>query len=242
MTSERRASRICSGRGPAQTESWIIAWTRVLASMRAPRCAGAAMSRAVLNPIPDCPALSVAWHVANPPLGRCCIQVVHVVDDFRFSVGSAQLRLCHWQRRIPAEKTAPRLGGTMSPSSMYHKSARPPFICNGCCGSSVSVSFSGAPSWKLAVSCTLVAWSACNRCSSDGSSTPIHGRLPAACRAVMPPTFQGLGCTPDGRRRQLALHLNPSALVGALLVQHEFSCFGDDSHQRDARHSRHRED
>ena len=64
---------------------------------------------------------------------------------------------------------------------MYHWSAKPPFFCNACCESSAPVSFSGPPSWKLAASCTLVAWSACNRCSSDGSSTPIHGRLPAAC-------------------------------------------------------------
>ena len=68
----------------------------------------------------------------------------------------------------------------MSPSSKYHRAARPPFFCNAS-----PVSFSGPPSWKLTVSCTLVAWSARNRRASDGSSTPIHGRLPAACRAAM---------------------------------------------------------
>ena len=45
---------------PAQTASWIIAWMRGLAAMRAPRCAGAAMSRALMYQIPDWPALSVA--------------------------------------------------------------------------------------------------------------------------------------------------------------------------------------
>ena len=34
--------------------------------------------------------------------------------------------------------------------------------------------FSGPPNWKLAVSCSLTAWSACKRCASEGSSIPIH--------------------------------------------------------------------
>ena len=72
----------------------------------------------------------------------------------------------------------------MTPSSMYQRSAKPPFFCNACCGLSASASFSGPPSWKLAVSCTLAAWSACNHCGSEGSSTPIHGMLPAACCAA----------------------------------------------------------
>ena len=88
---------------------------------------------------------------------------------------------------------------------MYHRSAKPPFFCNAFCG--------------LADSCTLPAWSACNRCSSDGSSTPIHGRLCAA--TFLPPASLRPGCTPGSRRRLLALHLDPSALAGALLVQHE---------------------
>ena len=46
------------GRGPAKAAS--IAWTRGLAAMRAPRCAGAAMYRALLYPIPDWSALNVA--------------------------------------------------------------------------------------------------------------------------------------------------------------------------------------
>ena len=43
MTSERRASKICSGRRPAHASCWIIAWLRGLAAMRAPqmcRCSG----------------------------------------------------------------------------------------------------------------------------------------------------------------------------------------------------------
>ena len=60
MTSERRASRICSG---VQTASRITAWMGGLAAMRAPRCAGATMSRALLNPIPDWPAPRVCHAV-----------------------------------------------------------------------------------------------------------------------------------------------------------------------------------
>ena len=60
MTAVRRVSRRCSGRRPAQTASWIIAWMRGLAAVSAPKCARAAMSRALLYPIPDWPALSVA--------------------------------------------------------------------------------------------------------------------------------------------------------------------------------------
>ena len=60
MTSERRASRICSGRRLAQTASRIIAWMRGLAAVSAPRCTRAAMSHALLNPIPEWPVLRVA--------------------------------------------------------------------------------------------------------------------------------------------------------------------------------------
>ena len=54
-------------------------------------------------------------HVADPPLKSRCIQVVHVVDDFCFSGGSAPLRSAptlRWRRRIPAGKPAPRSGDT----------------------------------------------------------------------------------------------------------------------------------
>ena len=209
--------RGCFGRRPAVAPSWIIAWMRGLTAVGAPKCAGAATSRALLYPIPDS-ALSVAcvtlssvkpgksrsrdrwpnlvvdfcsplflndsvalhsqdvvdaansqtlpeagkfrlrvltqlnslvhgandiclgrelarfelsWsnrdsergassgsrgdfghvlHVANPPLKRHCIQVVHAVDDFCFSVGSAALRLWRWRRRLPASTSAPRSG------------------------------------------------------------------------------------------------------------------------------------
>ena len=37
------------------TASWIVAWMRGLAAMRAPRCTGPAMSRALLFPILDWP-------------------------------------------------------------------------------------------------------------------------------------------------------------------------------------------
>ena len=46
-------SRSCFGRRPAKTASWIIAWMRSWTAMRAPNCAGAAMSRALLHPVPD---------------------------------------------------------------------------------------------------------------------------------------------------------------------------------------------
>ena len=77
------------------------------------------------------------------------------------------------------------------------------------------VSFSGPPSWKFSDS-----WSI-----SAGSFTPIRGRVPAACRAAMLPRVSAVtiprpGCTPGGRQRLLALHLDTSALAGALPVQH----------------------
>ena len=60
MTAARRVSKGFFGRKLSRTASGIIAWTRGLAAVRASRCAGAAMSRDVLRPIPDWPALSVA--------------------------------------------------------------------------------------------------------------------------------------------------------------------------------------
>ena len=39
MTAARRVSRVCSGRRPAQTASWIVAWMRGFAAVRAPKCA-----------------------------------------------------------------------------------------------------------------------------------------------------------------------------------------------------------
>ena len=54
VTAAKRVSRGCIGKRPAVTPSWIIAWLRGLAAMSAPRCAGAAMSRTLLYPIPDC--------------------------------------------------------------------------------------------------------------------------------------------------------------------------------------------
>ena len=74
----------------------------------------------------------------------------------------------------------------MSPSSMYHKSTKPPFFCSTCPGS-LAVSFSFPPNRKLTVSCSLTACSACRRWNSEGSSTPIDGRLPHACRAATRP-------------------------------------------------------
>ena len=59
-----------------------------------------------------CGGFGQAPNVANFPLRRCCVQVGHEVEDFRFSVSSAQRRLWHWQRRSPEEKVAPGLGDT----------------------------------------------------------------------------------------------------------------------------------
>ena len=75
----------------------------------------------------------------------------------------------------------------MSAPSMYHKFAKPPFFCSTCRGSLSPASFSGPPSWKLAVSCSLTQCSPSKRWNSKGSSTPIHGRLPDACRAATRP-------------------------------------------------------
>ena len=60
MTAAMRVSRSCFGRRSAKTASWIIAWMRDFAAVKASKCAGAAMSRALLYPILDWPALSVA--------------------------------------------------------------------------------------------------------------------------------------------------------------------------------------
>ena len=110
------------------------------------------------------------------------------MDDFRFLWGSVLLQLWHSRRRIPVGKTAPRSGDTqMSPSSMYHRSARPPFFFNACRGSSAPMNFPGPPNWKLAVSCYLTEWSAGRRFGCEGSSEPIHERLPDACWAVTRP-------------------------------------------------------
>ena len=249
---------------PAQTASWIIALMRGLAAMRAPRCACAAMSRALLKPIPDWPAgaegrlcrdvlcetreepferplpdlvvdvcsplflqcvavnpedvvatadsqtiseegelrlrvlaeleafvhrsndvclaqelvrddlprsnsdsegdaaigvcggLGHVPHVTNSPLGWSCVQIVLVVDDFRFSVGSAALQLSHWRRRVH--------GVTI---------VRIPLICQASAFLQrvLRVVGTGELCWaaKLEV-CRF-----------------LQGRVPAACRAVMLP-------------------------------------------------------
>ena len=148
MTAGRRDSRGCFGRRPAQTASWIIAWVRGLAVMRAPRCAGAPMSRGLLYPIPDWPASSVA-----------CVTLS--------SVRPGKSRSC-----IP-------LRGL------------------------------------LAIAVVL----------KDRQHQPMGGWLPPAARlrvvAFLPPPCPEPGCTPEGHRRLLVLHHDPSALTGALLVQHE---------------------
>ena len=53
--------RSCFGRRPAQTASWITAWMRDFAATRDPKCAAAAMSRALFYPIPDWLTLRVAY-------------------------------------------------------------------------------------------------------------------------------------------------------------------------------------
>ena len=56
----------------------------------------------------NCGDFGHVLHVADPPLGRRSIQIVHVVDDFCFLRGSAPLRLRRRRRLIPAERAAPR--------------------------------------------------------------------------------------------------------------------------------------
>ena len=51
---------VASVEGQPRTASWNIAWMRGLAALRAARFAGAAVSRALLYPLPDWLALSVA--------------------------------------------------------------------------------------------------------------------------------------------------------------------------------------
>ena len=51
----------------------------------------------------NCRGSGQAPHVADSPLGWRCIQMIHVVDDFRL-VGSAPLRLWRWRHRNPAKK------------------------------------------------------------------------------------------------------------------------------------------
>ena len=72
MTAARRVSRGYDGGRPAKTASWIIAWMRGLAA----KCAGAAMSRALLYPIPDWPA-DVSTKKFGPAPKRCKMTRVH---------------------------------------------------------------------------------------------------------------------------------------------------------------------
>ena len=64
-----RASKSCSSKSPAVVASRIMSKIRDLPAVRAPRCAGRATSRALLWPIPDWLALSVAcsWLSSENP-------------------------------------------------------------------------------------------------------------------------------------------------------------------------------
>ena len=110
----------------------------------------------------------------------------------------------------------------MTPPSMYHWSAIPPFFCNACRRSRAPVSFSG---WKFAASCYKAAWSAWSRCVLPQSHPrqPKEGCPPLAVRqhflAPLLPTCPRPGCTLGSHQRLPALHLDPSALAGDLPVQ-----------------------
>ena len=98
----------------------------------------------------------------------------------------------------------------MSPSSMYPRSARPPFSCRACRGSSVPVSFSGPPSRKLEILCILTACSACGRLTPAGQRR-VH--------VFQPPPVPEPSGTPRGRRRLLVLRRGLWALPTAPPVQ-----------------------
>ena len=55
---------------PAKTASRIMPWMRVLAAMRAKRCAGAAMSRALLNRTQGCLRHAVLRETGEVPFER----------------------------------------------------------------------------------------------------------------------------------------------------------------------------
>ena len=88
----------------------------------------------------------------------------------------------HWRRRVRAGKTAPRSGDT----GCHHLpcSTSPPGLRFSATRAAAHRHRQASPG-RQADSCTLVAWSALRCCSSEASSTPIHGRLPAACRPPM---------------------------------------------------------
>ena len=97
MTASRQASKGRFGRRPAVTASCIIAWILGLTAIRAPRCAGAAMSRALLCPIPDWPALSVA-----------CVKLCSVKPKMKLPASHA---LTRGQRRRKSKRTRVEGGG-----------------------------------------------------------------------------------------------------------------------------------
>ena len=102
-------------------------------------------------------------------LRRCYVQVVHVVNDFRFQWVPALLRLWRWRRRGPAEKVAPGMGDT--PNHRRPRAAGPPRLRS-------STTRAAGHEHRL---------TACSCCSSAESFTPIQGRVPAACRAAVLP-------------------------------------------------------
>ena len=130
----------------------------------------------------NCGGLGQAPHVANFPLRRCCFQVVHTVfrmtSVFRSDSGIGNVEVLQKRQWVAHDVTVVHV-------PLIREALR--FSAGACCGSRAPVCFSGPASWKFADSCNLAAWSACSRCSSAESFTPIQGRVSAACRAAMLP-------------------------------------------------------
>ena len=157
-------------------------------------CRDPTTTPSVMLPSGNCGDSDHDLHVVDPPFRRRCIQIVHIVDDLCLQRVPLRFRLWRWRTSNSRKYDGTKIGWhMMSPSSMYHWSARPPLFCSACCGSVSSGTLSPAPpSWKLADSCNLVKWSALNCCSSASSSDTqsMEGCLPPApplCTSALQP-------------------------------------------------------
>ena len=148
----------------------------------------------------DCRGFSHAPHVASSPLGWRCIQVVHVVDHFRFQ----WIPLCNDPGMIcQASVSLQRAAGH------EHQWAFPAHQAGNL---QIPATWPRAP---LGVDVLL---------QSGSRQSKERCQLPAGWQCFQAPPLPPCpdsGCTAKDRQRLLALHLGPSALAEVLSVRQE---------------------
>ena len=167
------------------------------------------------------PAVTVgvhALHVVDPPFRWRCTQVVHVVENFclrgvplRSNFGVGDVKFLQEGRHQDRGDTQCHCRPCITGLPERRKKATHARVVG------TGTHFLSA---QLADSCILVARSALSSCCSEASSTPIDGRLPAACCAALRPGVSAATFPQTRLHSRGPVHLDPSAVAGAPLVQY----------------------